>query len=284
MSNICYIDGKIVPEESAAIPINDMAVLRGYGVFDFLRTYGGRPFHLNAHLARFRRSAEILGLDIPKSAAEIRDIVAECLGKCEHGESNIRIVLTGGPAEDYITPDGKPRLAIMISEVIPMPARWHEDGVKIVTTPFQRLIPEAKTLNYAAAILALREASRKNAVEAVYIGERDNLKEGATSNFFAFIDGKLSTPGADGILSGITRKVVLELAAKEFDIEIRDITKEELNGARGAFLSSSVRQVLPVVQIDDIVVGDGKPSDETREVMRMFRDYTERYARGEIPE
>ncbi len=284
MSNICYFDGKIVPEENAAIPINDMAILRGYGIFDFLRTYGGRPFHLTDHLSRFRRSAEILGLDLPKSTVEIRKIVTECLGKCEHEESNIRLVLTGGPAEDYITPAGKPRLAIMVTETPPLQARWYEDGVKVVTTAFQRQLPEAKTVNYAAAVLALKEASRKNAMEAVYIGERGNLKEGTTSNFFAFVDGKLVTSGTEGILSGITRKVVLELAAKEFDIEIRDVCKDELNGAKGAFISSSVRQVLPVVRIDDIVLGDGKPSEETREVLRMFREYTERYARGEITE
>jgi branched-chain amino acid aminotransferase len=284
MSNIFYIDGKFLPEKDAGIPVNDLAILRGYGIFDFLRTYGGKPFHLKDHLKRLEHSAISIDLKLPLSLEEIHDIVIETLKRNQHKDSNLRIVVTGGQTADSITPCGKPRLLVMVTEVCPYPPKWYEDGVKIITVSLERQIPAAKSLNYLSAILALKEAYQQKAVEAVYTDREKNLKEGTTSNFFIFIDGKMITPGTEEILPGITRQVVLELAEHEFEVQIRDIHMDELIKAKGAFLSSSSKQILPVVQVDDLIIGKGKPCEQTRMVMNRFETYTTSYARGEIKE
>jgi branched-chain amino acid aminotransferase len=282
MSNIFYIDGKFLPEKDAKIPVNDLAILRGYGIFDFLRTYGGKPFHLKDHLKRLEHSAKSIELKLPLSIEEIHDIVLETLKRNQHKDSNVRIVVTGGQTEDFITPCGKPRLLVMVTEVRFYPQKWYENGVKIITVPLERQIPAAKSLNYLSAILALKEAYQKKAVEAVYTDRDENLREGTTSNFFIFIDGKMVTPGTEDILPGITRQVVLELAEHEFEVQIRDIHMDELAGAQGAFLSSSNKQILPVVQVDELTIGDGKPCEQTRLVMKCFEEYTKNYAKGKI--
>ena len=282
MGNIFYIDGEFLPEKDARIPVNDLAVLRGYGIFDFFRTYGGKPFHLQDHLKRLEHSAKSICLKLPLSLDEISGIVLETLKRNRHADSNVRIVVTGGQTEDFITPSGKPRLLVMVTEVLLYPQKWYEEGVKIITFPLERQIPAAKSLNYLSAILALREAYQKKAVEAVYIDRQKNLREGTTSNFFIFVDGKMVTPGTEDILPGITRQVVLKLAENEFDLQIRDIQLDELNRAQGAFLSSSNKQILPVVKVDNLIIGDGKPCDQTRLLMKRFSEYTKRYAQGEI--
>jgi branched-chain amino acid aminotransferase len=284
MSNIFYIDGEFLPEKDARIPVNDLAILRGYGIFDFLRTYGGKPFHLFDHLKRLEHSAKSIDLNLPLNIEEIRNIVLETLQRNHHKDSNVRIVVTGGQTADSIIPCGKPRLLIMVTEVCPCPQKWYEDGVKIITFPLERQIPAAKSLNYLSAILALKEAYHQQALEAVYTDRNDHLREGTTSNFFIFIDGKMITPGTEEILPGITRQVVLELAEHEFEVQIRNIHIDELSRAQGAFLSSSSKEILPVVKVDDITIGNGKPCPQTRLVMKRFEEYTTRYAGGEIKE
>jgi branched-chain amino acid aminotransferase len=284
MSNIFYINGEFLPEKDAGIPVNDLAILRGYGIFDFLRTYGGKPFHLLDHLKRLEHSAKSIDLKLPLSIEEIKNIVLETLQRNQHKDSNVRIVVTGGPTADSIIPCGKPRLLIMVTEVCPCPQKWYEDGVKIITFPLERQIPAAKSLNYLSAILALKEAYQQQALEAVYTDRNDHLREGTTSNFFIFIDGKMITPGTEEILPGITRQVVLELAEHEFEVQIRNIHLNELPKTQGAFLSSSSKEILPVVKVDDLTIGNGKPCPQTRLVMKRFEEYTTRYARGEIEE
>ncbi|MFO8085434.1 MAG: aminotransferase class IV [Desulfobacterales bacterium] len=282
MSNIFYIDGEFLPEENARIPVNDMAILRGYGIFDFFRTYGGKPFHLKDHLERLEHSAKSIALELPLSLEKIHDIVIETLKKNRHKDSNVRIVITGGQTEDFITPSGKPRLLVMVTEVSVYPEKWYRNGVKIITVPLERQIPAAKSLNYLSAILALKEAYQKNAVEAVYTDRKGNLREGTTSNFFVFIEGKMVTPGTEDILPGITRQVVLDLAKNEFEVQVRDIHMDELAKAQGAFLSSSNKQILPVVRVNDLGIGEEKTCKQTRLIMKCFEEYTKRYASGEF--
>ncbi len=123
--NIYYVDGQFVEEQEAKIPVDDLSVLRGFGIFDFLRTYNGVPFHLEDHLLRLQRSARFIGLQLPKSAAALTEIVHETLARNEHKESNIRIVVTGGISADGITPGHAPRLLVLVSPVTPMPQKWY---------------------------------------------------------------------------------------------------------------------------------------------------------------
>lgn len=274
-----YIDGRFVPAEHALIPADDLAVLRGYGVFDFLRTYGGNPFYLIDHLKRLRRSAQQILLNCPWSLAELEQIVLETLQRNRLDEANIRIVLTGGSAPDSITPAKEPRLLVMVTPVWTAPEWWGRRGVKVISVPAARYLPTAKTINYIPAIMALRRAAAQDAVEAVYCDPDGRLQEGTTSNFFVFFGDTLATP-AKNVLEGITRRVVKEIAGPMFALQYRDIRKTDLLQADEAFLTSSNKEIVPIVQWDDVAIGNGSPGERTGRLIQAFRQYTAQYEGG----
>jgi branched-chain amino acid aminotransferase len=276
--NIYYIDGEYADADNARLPVDDLSVLRGFGVFDFLRTYGGRPFHLEDHLERLKRSAELIGLGVGRPLTEVGDIVQETLRRNGHAESNIRIVLTGGASPDCFLPAGRPRLLVMVTPLSPPPEAWYREGVKIVTIPYSRYLPGAKSINYIPAIHAMQDARREGAIEALYVKADGRVTECTTSNLFAVISGRLLTPETD-LLPGITRQVLLELDLPQ-PSEIADLTLDVLYTADEVFITASNKEVVPVVRINERPVADGRPGSQTREVMKVFRDYTIRYAGG----
>ena len=276
---VYYIDGRYVSDEEAVLPVTDLAILRGYGVFDFMRTYGGRPFHLDAHIRRLQNSAKLIELDCPWSFDELYEIVMETLKRNNYQESNIRLLITGGDSGDSISPGEKPRLLVMVTPVKQFPDAWFREGVKIITTDITRYIPGAKSIDYIRAILALNNAGRLGGVESVYVDGQGVVLEGTTSNIFAVIDGQLVTPPED-ILPGVTRDVLLSVVAKDLNPQLRTITREELYTADEVFLSSSNKEVLPVRQVDERVIGNGVPGPITEKVMGMFTSYTNRFGNG----
>ena len=274
-----YIDGEFVPSSEAAIPVTDLAVLRGFGVFDFMRTYGGRPFHLDSHINRLMNSARLIGLGCPWSYDEIYEIANQTLAKNDYPESNVRLVITGGDSDDSITPGSKPRLMVMVNPIKTFPESWYQDGVKIITVEINRYNPGAKSIDYIRAIQSLQQAKKFDAVEAVYLDQKGNVLEGTTSNLFAVIDGEIITPEED-ILPGITRDVVLDIAASDYPIQLRAISRQELLEADELFLSSSNKEVLPVVMVDNQEIAHGAVGSVTSHVMELFRKYTALYSQG----
>ena len=268
-----YVDGKFISADNAVIPINDLALLRGYGVFDFLRTYNSQPIFLRAHIKRLAQSAKQIGLDLPWSQKELIDIVNQTLSKNKNRESNIRIVLTGGPSPDFITPQGKPRLLVLITPLAKQPACWYRDGVKIITINSVRNIPGAKSIDYIPATIALKQARRKKAIEAIYVDRDECVLEGTTSNLFIFRGDRLVTPSRS-ILSGITRKVILRLAANTYQTDLRNIARDELYAADEVFITGSNKEIVPVVKVDKKTIGDGKPGKRTKKIMEAFATYT----------
>jgi len=260
--SIYYIDGSFVPVEEAVIPVDDLAVLRGFGVFDLVRTYNGKPFFLKEHLERLHHSAAEIGLHVPWSHNELNGIVLETLAKNNYPESNIRIVVTGGSSPDFTTPQNKPRLLVLVSPLPKLPETWYTDGVKLTTRVTDRFKPGVKSINYIPATVALEEARRKCAIEALYLDRKGYVLEGTTSNIFIFKENTLITPGRD-ILSGITRKVVLDVAGAHFEVQIRDISRQELLGADEVFITGTNKGVVPVVQVDDVHIGSGRPGPLT---------------------
>lgn len=276
--DIYYIDGKFVPSNEASIPVGDLALLRGYGVFDFLRTYNNTPFFLEEHLNRLRRSADLIDVSFPWSNRELQDIVQETLSKNGYPESTIKILVTGGDSTDGLIPNGESRLLVMVSALKPLVAAEYESGVKLTTSRIPRLFPGAKSTNYIAGIRAIAAAKKAGAVESLYIGRDNQILECVTSNFFGFRGGTLVTPESD-ILPGITRKVVLDLADKVFTIETREMDLDELKLLDESFITSSTREVLPVVRVDELTIGDGKPGKNTRRLMKMFSEFAAGYGR-----
>ncbi len=270
---IYYIDGQFVPAEKAVIPVDDLALLRGIGVFDLLRTYDGEPYFLDAHIDRLETSASRIGLTLPWSHDEITAVVKQTLAKNDIPEANIRIVVTGGSSADFMTPSGPPRLLVLISPVPRLPDHWYTKGIKIISWQVERPIPGAKSIDYISASLALKKAAAEGAVEALYIDRNGLALECTTSNLFAFIAGRLATPDA-GILSGVTRKVVLELAQGLFPIDLRDISRTELLQADEIFITGTSKGLVPVIQVDDTRIADGRPGPHTRQLMTAMKRHT----------
>jgi branched-chain amino acid aminotransferase len=277
---VFYVNGEFVDSNDAVIPVTDLSIIRGYGAFDFLRTYGGKPFRLMANIQRLRRSCEQIYLEFPWTDGELHFIVMETVRRNAFPEASIRILITGGISPDNITPTGNPSLLVMVAPLKPQPAHWYTDGVKVITREMDRIVPGAKSINYIPAIMALRHAGTENAIEALYVSYQGNVLEGTTSNLFAFYGDTLVTPG-ETILPGITRNVVLELAQGVFNIEIRSIPREALYRADEVFITASNKQVVPVVQVDDRTIGSGKVGERTQRIMALFKAETERSARSE---
>jgi branched-chain amino acid aminotransferase len=266
-----YVNGAYVPSPEAGVAPNDLGFVRGYGVFDFLRTYGRAPFRLVPHLERLRSSAAQIDLPLPKPIEEIEQIVYETLARNPHANDvSIRVVVTGGFSAGGLMPEGDSSLLVMIA---PMPQSkpdlW-ERGGSLVTVDFERFMPGVKSLNYITAIRALKQARAAGAVEALYRTKDANVTECTTSNFFAFKDGVLIT-SAEDILEGVTRAAALDAAEDLVPIEYRRLAYSELAGVDEAFITSTTKEILPIVQVDDIRIGTGVVGKQTQRLMAALR-------------
>ncbi|PJF21784.1 MAG: amino acid aminotransferase [Phototrophicales bacterium] len=270
---VYYVDGQFVEADSAAIPLSDLGVIRGYGVFDFTRTYHRQPFYLDEHIARLFRSAALIDLEIPWSQAEIRDIVQQTLAHNPHlTEAYIRIIVTGGDGLDSITLAERPRLIVLVNPATPPSQSAYQQGEKVITVREQRYLPQAKTLNYIPAIRAMKQAHKAGAIDAIYVDPQGHVLEGTTTNIFAFFGETLITPN-DNILDGITRMIVINLAQSVFDVQQRVLTLNDLYNADEVFITSSHKQILPIVQVDEHTIGNGIPGERTRRMMSLFAEH-----------
>ena len=250
-----YLNGQWVEQDKLAISPLDLAVLRGFGIFDFLTATNGQPFHLDRHLDRYEASAKRLGLASPVSRAELERIISEGIGRNhQHQDLFIRLVLTGGESLDFITP-GKPNFMVMFHPAQRPSPELYSKGVKVITYPHVREQAETKSLNYAAAVTAKQQAKTADAFEALYLSRQTNeLYEGTGSNLFGVRDGVLITP-RDHILKGIMRQTILELAAIE-DIPVMEqpIFYDDVSFFDELFITSSIVRILPVRQVDGLKV------------------------------
>lgn len=267
-----YVNGQYVQAEDAKISVLDLAVLRGFGIFDYLRTYGGRPFHLWDHLLRLQYSAEHIGLTLPASLKEIETIVHTVQKLNAFEEASLKIVVTGGISTNQFTPQAKSNLIVFAYPFTPYPQSYFDEGIHTITTRLSRSLPTSKTTQYTPAIVALQ---RKKAHEALYVNAQNEILEATTCNFFGIKNGTLYTCCSDEVLIGITREVVLKLAADHFPIETRALKYEELPELDEAFLTSSNREVMPVVKIDSLTIGNGRVGPNTHKLQQLFRAYTQ---------
>jgi branched-chain amino acid aminotransferase len=278
---VVWIDGQRFSAESAQVSVFDRGFLYGDSVFETLRTYGKKPFALEEHLARLERSAERVLIRMPLDRDGFRREVTEALSAVDHDESLVRIMLTRGRGTSLGLDPGLATTPLRVLLVMPLPApleQKYADGIGVITYRAPRLADGtaaagAKVANYLAAVLAIDAARRASAEEALFVDPEQRVLEGSTSNVFAVIGGRLVTPPEDlGILPGITRARVLSLAAKRGLItEIRPMSVDELFTSEELFISSSIREILPVVSVDGRRVGSGKPGEITLALLSDFR-------------
>jgi branched-chain amino acid aminotransferase len=197
-------------------------------------------------------------------------LVMEALHRNSFKESNIRIVVTAGSSPDFLTPQEKPRLLILVTRAPALPGEWYTDGVKIITYFSERNIPGAKSIDYVPATIALRQARDHDAIEAVYVDRNGLVLEGTTSNLFTVFGDALVTPDR-GILNGVTRRAVLSLAEKMGPVDLRDLNLDELLTADEVFITGTNKMIVPVIQVDETVIGDGRPGRITQKLMKALR-------------
>lgn len=278
MSTIIAIDGALCDTSQAKISVLDRGFLYGDSVYEVLRTCDGAPFALTEHLARLRKSAAKIFLPIPWSDAELSDDLDLALEAANHGarESYVRLVVTRGDAEEIGLDPAlatNPRRIVIVRPYPSIPPELYSRGAKVALAragmgPFQGI----KTGNYLPNILAVREARARGAYEAWIVDEAGRLTEGANSNIFLVKGGRLATPPAANILEGVTRAKVLALAKKEQIVaKEREVSVTDAFAAEEAFLTSTLREVMPVVEIDGRKVGDGKPGPITLRLRAALR-------------
>ena len=276
MSRIASIDGVLHAPDEARVSVYDRGFLYGDSVFETLRTYGGEPFLLDEHLARLARSAARIGIIMPIAAADLALEVRRAVRAARNDESYVRVTITRGTGPLGLDPAlaRDPLRVVLVEPFTPLPAALYRDGVHAVTMRLDRpadAAPGAKITNYLASLLAVQAAKAQGAHEALLLDAHGDMIEGATSNVFAVRDGALLTPPeAAGILAGITRAQVIEVA-RELGIPVHFATFHPAIPAQEAFLTSSLREVLPLVQIDAHRIGDAQPGPMTRAIHVAYR-------------
>lgn len=270
-----YINGKFVEQEEAKISVLDLSILRGFAAFDYLRTYRKKPFHLWEHLLRLQYSCEEMGIVLPKSLDEIEKIVLTLLERTDFPEASLKLIVTGGVSPDQITPLAEASHLIAFAYPLSVPPEsYYLDGIDVITTRLNRSLPTCKTTQYTSAIAAMQKAKSPRPKEILYVNDKEEILEATTSNFFGFKKGILHTCCSEGVLTGITREVVLRLVDGIFPVEKRALSLQELSSVEEAFITASNKEVLPVVEIDGQKIGNGKVGPRTKELMRLFREYT----------
>lgn len=278
MSRIVCIDGNIVPPDEAKVSVYDRGFLYGDSVFETIRTYAGRPFALDEHMQRLERSAARVFIPLPIERAAFTAEVERALAAADNPESYARVMLTRGTGPLGLDPsaDMHPLRVIMIEPLKVLPAAMYRDGVAVITYRTERAADAAhgaKVANYLASLLALRAAKTGGAHEALIVDSAGRVVEGTTSNVFVVRGDALVTPPEEaGILPGITRAHLLAIAsAAGLRVELAPLLPEDVLGADEVFISSSIREVLPVVQVDGQTIGAGTPGPRTRALHLAFR-------------
>ena len=281
------VNGEITPAEEARVSVRDNGFTFGDAVYETLRTYGGRPFHFDRHLERLRRSAGRLAIPMPAGEALARDLDA-LLARAANEESYIRIIVTRGRGDiSYHFERVKgPTVVMVVKPLAPFPASYHTDGVPVILSSVRRnspqsLDPAIKSNNLLNNILATREGQAKGAFEPIMLNEMGEVAETASANVFLVKDGTLLTPPLDaGILPGVTRHLVLELAAGlALPVREEPVAVKDLLAADEVFITSTLKEVLPVATIDGRPVGAGRPGPVTLRLLAAVRAYAPGHAR-----
>lgn len=292
MTGVAYVNGRICTQEDAVISVFDHGFLFGEGVYEVIRTYNHRLFLLDRHLRRLRRSADLISLPISLPDSEIERVLRAMLETFfaqptpdgREVEAYVRVMVTRGSGDVGYDPSACTPSVVMIVKANPEPdpVIW-DRGVKIALLSRIRnhpnsVSPAIKSNNLLNNALAMQEAMSRSAFEGLMRNYRGELAECAMSNIFAVKNGTLHTPPLDaGILGGITRELILDLApGLGIAVRVDPMFDQDLLGAEEAFLSVTTRELIPVVQVDSHTIGEGVPGPVTNKLLNAYRDYARR--------
>ena len=264
------INGKVVHKSEALIPLTDIGLLRSYSVFDFFRVLNGVPVFLDDHIQRLTRSANDIGISLPWSSSEIANMVDDLIKANEAQNAGFRIVVTGGYAEDGYNPT-TPNIYMLLHTLPDSNPEIYKTGARIISDEYERDMASAKTTMYAY-VISMRDRLREEKAAEVLYYDDSGITECSRSNIFLVdSEGTIHTP-AQGMLRGITRKHVIELANEHFKLVERDIQFSEIPRFKEIFITSSTKGVLPIVEIDNLTIGDGKVGPVSAKMHELFEE------------
>lgn len=268
-----YYNGQYYTEGNLQVFPNDLGLYRSYAVFDYMRSYGTTLFRANDYISRFIQSAKDMYIPINETAEEILSICNALNETTSCPDIGIRLLLSGGYTNDGISPE-KSNFFVLAERFTPLVEEQYTHGVALLTNEYMRYLPHVKTTHYAQAI-RFRKQQKVNYYDVLY-HVNGQVLETSRNNFFIFTGNTLITP-CQHMLHGITRKVVLELAALHYNIEERAVSLEELFAADEVFLTGTTKKVLPVSSIDGKEIGKGKAGVRTLHLLELFDAYVASY-------
>ena len=280
-----YVNGKFLDEDKAVISVFDRAFLYGDGIFETMRSYGGIVFRLERHLNRLYSSMKSLKIRPRFSNKETEKSIYELLRVNSLKDASIRITVSRGISKDRkfnISQNDISGVVITAGRFAPRPVKYYETGIKADVACFRRnsrsFSSNFKAINYLDAIIARNEAVPKGSFETIFLNEADYVCEGSVTNVFMVTGNKLMTPSLDcGVLPGITRKVVLELAPyAALGIEEGKFSEEKLRNCEEIFVTNSLIEIIPVVKIGEKQIGNGKVGSVTRKIHSLYKDLVKR--------
>lgn len=273
---LCYMDGEFLPFDKAVIPISDYIILRGIGVFDLVRTYNRRPMMMTYHLERLSRSAASLGIEQKLTLDAMKSIVREGISRMEgSGEILVSFYITGGDnfVEECRFPN--PRYFVTFADLVSPDKKLYETGVRLFPLDRARLIPSAKSIDYSAALA--KNAMDPGALEVLYCSG-GFISEAGHSSFFLVKDGTFITAPDEMVLAGTVRSLILRILNENgLSLELRAPRVDELSKAQEAFISGSVKEIMPVTQVGSVVIGDGLPGPMTAKITGLYRNSVSRW-------
>ena len=273
------INDQIVDYDAASVHVRDLSLLRGYGIFDFFRLVGLQPLFMKDHLERFFGSADQLRLKCPVGRKALRKFIYEIINLNGIQNSGIRLLLTGGESDSGYS-IGEPTLVVMNEPINPLPETQFTDGIKLITHEYLRDLPEIKTTQYLMGIYKQPVLKKAGAADLLYHWN-GSVSELTRSNFFIITDqNTIVTPDKD-VLPGVNRKHVLNMARDHYNIEERHLQLDEVFAAKEAFITGTTKKVMPVVQVDDQLIGQGMPGPVTKDLQVRYESYMSDYLKSE---
>jgi branched-chain amino acid aminotransferase len=281
MRGAVYVNGRIAPADQAVVPVYDHGFVYGEGVYETMRTYNRVPFLYDRHMRRLRQSAERLLLDVPFEDGTLLSWIEQTIAAAgELDEAYIRILLTRGVGELNYDPRSTPNptTVIIVKPFEAPPARVFQDGIRISLVEMLRNHPRSvnpliKSNNLLNNAMAMQAAYRSGAEEALMCNYRGELTECSQANFFMVRGGAVLTPPSQaGLLEGVTRAFIFELG-RDLGIDVREetLTPNDLDSADEMFITSTTRELSPVVNVDGRAVGSGKPGAITRRMLARYQ-------------